>query len=292
MAAGRAIKLGAGSLLGPRELTVQHIQQRIASRYPQAQPLPGRPALDALLQEAGIAWAWDDAGVDSKGVYRPKFSVLDTAKTSTRQRSSPTALPDSLLSPEAEAVQAFADRLSRAVHERRFLVLTVALRDLLRAETAIVQRFPVVRHSLEALLVRAMQATAAAVGARWEVVLQADAAPPESRDWRNLHLLVRRALPAVTQTLLAAERPVLLVYPGLLARYEQIALLETLRDACMQRQDAPGFLVLIAADAQRTLPVLDGKPVPVILASEWARIPETWLTNAPGVKEGYPSSMS
>jgi hypothetical protein len=112
------------------------------------------------------------------------------------------------------------------------------------------------------------------------VVLQADAAPHDSRDWRNLHTLVRRAMPAVEQTLLAAERPVLLVYPGLLARYDQLALLEKLRDACTQRHNAPGFIVLIAADEQRPLPVLDGKPVPVILASEWARIPDAWLTNA------------
>src|SRR5262249_40030481 len=56
MEAARALKLGSGSLLGPKALTVEHIQQRIASRYPQAEPLPGRPALDDLLREAGIEW--------------------------------------------------------------------------------------------------------------------------------------------------------------------------------------------------------------------------------------------
>ena len=65
----------------------------------------------------------------------------------------------------------------------------------------------------------------------------------------------------------------------MLARYEQIQLLEQLRDACLQRRDAPGFIVLIAADEQRQMPVLDGKPIPVILTSEWARIPEAWLEN-------------
>src|SRR5262249_55594601 len=84
MAAARALKLGVGSLLGPRELTVQHIQQRVASRYPQAEPLPGRPALDALLQEAGIAWVWDDAGASGQGVYRPRYRTPDVrSRTST-----------------------------------------------------------------------------------------------------------------------------------------------------------------------------------------------------------------
>jgi hypothetical protein len=112
----------------------------------------------------------------------------------------------------------------------------------------------------------------ARAGARWDIVLQADAAPPDSRDWRNLQILVRRAMTVVEQFLFAADRPVLLVYPGLLARYDQISLLETLREACTQQQrHAPGFLVLVPSDAQRTMPVLDGKPVPVIRASEWAK---------------------
>jgi hypothetical protein len=174
---------------------------------------------------------------------------------------------------------ALETRLQQTVAARRFLVLTVAPRHLLRAEAELVQRFPVTRISLEALLIREMKAVAATAGAKWEVVLKADGAPPQSTDWRRLQLLVRQAMPAVTQTLLAADRPVLLVYPGLLARYDQIQLLETLRDACAQRPDVPGYVVLVASDAQRPLPVLDDKPIPVIHASEWARIPESWLAN-------------
>jgi serine/threonine protein kinase len=286
MAALRAIKLGGGSLLGPRELTVQQIQQRIASRYPQAEPVPGRPALDDLLCEAGLAWVWDDTGDSGQGVYRPQYRAPEVrSRTSTLPRLSTAVPPGDPLSPAAETAQALEERLARAVHERRFLLLTVAPRHLLRAEEEILRRFPVTRLSLEALLLQEMRAVAAAAGARWDVVLQADAAPPDSRDWRNLQLLVRRAIPAVEQTLFTAERSVLLVYPGLLARYDQIPLLEKLRDACTQQHHAPGFLVLVPSDEQRTMPVLDGKPVPVILASEWARIPDAWLTNAHRAQE-------
>jgi hypothetical protein len=285
MPAPRAIKLGVGSLLGPRELTVQQIQQRIASRYPQAEPVPGRPALDDLLREAGIAWVWDDTGDGGRGVYRPPYQSPDARPgTSALPRLSTAALPDDFPSPAAETARALEERLTRAVHERRFLLLSVAPRHLLRAEDEIMRRFPVTRVSLESLLLQEMRAVAAAAGARWEVVLQADAAPYDSRDWRNLQILVRRAMPAVEQALCAAARPVLLVYPGLLARYDQIALLETLREACAQ-QHAPGFLVLVPSDAQRAMPVLDGKAVPVILASEWARIPDAWLSNAHRAQE-------
>ena len=286
MAAARAVKLGLGSLLGPKELTVPQIQQRIASRYPQAEPVPGRPLLDDLLHDAGIDWAWHSAGAEGKGAYRPQYLAPDVpARTSSLPRLSTASQPDAALSPAAEAARSFEERLARAVHERRFLLLTVAPRHLLRAEEEILQRFPVLRLSLETLLLQAMKAVASAAGARWDVVLQADVAPPDSRDWRNLQALVRRAIPAVEHTLFAAAKPVLLVYPGLLARYDQMQLLEKLRDACTQRQNAPGFLVLIASDEQRTMPVLDGKPVPVILASEWARLPEAWLTNAHRAQE-------
>jgi hypothetical protein len=87
-------------------------------------------------------------------------------------------------------------------------------------------------------------------------------------------------MPAVEAALFVSTGPVLLVYPGLLARYNHIQLLERLRDACAQGHAAPGFLVLIASDEQHHLPVLDGKPVPVIHVSEWARIPEAWLEYA------------
>jgi hypothetical protein len=71
----------------------------------------------------------------------------------------------------------------------------------------------------------------------------------------------------------------LLVYSGLLARYDQMPLLGRLREAWGWMYDAPGFIVLVAADEQRHMPVLDGKLIPVILASVWAPIPEAWLEN-------------
>jgi hypothetical protein len=274
MEAGRALKLGIGSLLGPKELTVAEIRQRIASRYPSAEPIPEPPVLDDLLRGAGIELVWDSAGAGGRDCYRPRYLLHEISSTATTLPRLSTAMQPGLsMDPETGAAQALEERLASAVTGRRFLVLTVAQRYLMRAEEEIVRRFPVTRMNLEALLLQETKATAAALGARWEVVLQADASAPESADWRRLQTLVRRAMPAVEQALLTAAGPVLLVYPGLLARYDQMPLLERLREACGRKSDAPGFIVLIAADEQRHMPVLDGKPIPVILTSEWARIP-------------------
>ena len=53
----------------------------------------------------------------------------------------------------------------------------------------------------------------------WQVVLGADGSARDSRAWRNLQRLVGYALPGVEAELLTRTGPVLLVHPGLLARW-------------------------------------------------------------------------
>ena len=175
-----ALKLGLGSLLGPQQLTVDAIRQRIASRYPAAEPIPEPPLLDDLLREAGIELVWDGDGADGRGCYRSRYLLHEPSSTATTLPRYSTALqPGRSPSPDVDAARALEERLAAALTDHRFLVLTVAQRYLLRAEDELVRRFAVTRMSLESMLLQEMKATAAAVGARWEVVLQADAATPE-----------------------------------------------------------------------------------------------------------------
>ena len=53
MDAARALKLSPGALYGVARLSVDQVRERVASRYPEAATLPGRPALDDLLAAAG-----------------------------------------------------------------------------------------------------------------------------------------------------------------------------------------------------------------------------------------------
>ena len=68
----------------------------------------------------------------------------------------------------------------------------------------------------------------------------------------------------------------LLVYAGLLARYEQMDLLERLRDKIGRRDGIPGLWLLVPGDHQA---LMDGKAVPVLSPGQRARIPESWLEN-------------
>src|SRR5690606_28663196 len=74
MSAPRALKLALGALAGVRELTLEQIRERVHGRYPDAEALPGRPALDDLLRDAGWPFRWDEAA----GVYRPPHAILTT----------------------------------------------------------------------------------------------------------------------------------------------------------------------------------------------------------------------
>jgi len=190
------------------------------------------------------------------------------------------SLSGQLATSKIEDAWVLEERIQKAVEQKRFLVLSVAPKLLLRAERELLQRFPVQRVSVEALVIAQMKALAEQAGASWEVVLRADSTARGSKNWRNLVTLVRRAIPAVEQRLLESEETVLVTYSGLLARYEQLDMLDRLRDASERREGTPGFLVLLPVDQQTNMPVIDGTPLPVVLASQWARLTETWVTNS------------
>ena len=102
---------------------------------------------------------------------------------------------------------------------------------------------------------------------------------PQGRHWPNLLQLVKPAVAAVEKHLLAQPRPVLLMYPGLIARYGQLEFLDHLRDGSGRRGSVPGLWLLVASDHQSTLPTIDGKPVPVLGHGQWAWVPDAWLEN-------------
>ena len=81
---------------------------------------------------------------------------------------------------------------------------------------------------------------------------------------------------AIEQQLLAADRTMLVVYAGLLARYDQMGLLSRLSQKVGRRDGIPGLWLLLPGDHQA---LIDGKPVPLISPGQRARIPESWLQN-------------
>lgn len=275
--AERALRLGANTLLGARRLSVEQLHARIHSRFPMAQRLPGRPALDALLQQIEFPLQWHSAGDGLPAGYAmPQQSTGATRCTSTLRRMT-TAMHADADGEAARHARQFDDTVRRALQTGRVLLVTADMRRVEEAADELCKHYELAAVSLDQLLIDALKAQAGQIGADWRVVRQADAAEPGSADWRRLKVLVERALPPVLAQLRDDARPLLVQHLGLLVRYGQLGLVQHLRDAAQPGQ-RPARLLLLPGDSHQP-PVLDGVALPVITPADWAHLPKPWLEN-------------
>lgn len=289
MDAGRAIKLSHGGLVGVRLLTADQVRQRVNSRYPLAAPLPGRPQLDKLLSDAGLELAWNPdhpGGGAYVSTARNVLSVSDVTHTPSRYQTivhtpaTPTPLfRPTYVDPEVAEARDFEDRLRYAEQHGSFLALTVKSCSYQRAREELTDRFKTRPLDLERVLIEALRQAAGEVGADWNVVVNADAASPQSADWRNLnHLIAGKVIPRVEEALIQGDRTVLTYHLNWLQRYGQVEMLSRLAQA-VQDGRLHGAWLLIPASPQTEMPLLDGVAVPVITNNQWACVPESWCQN-------------
>lgn len=289
MSAARAARLARAALLGAGTLSEDDIRSRVRTRFPAAEPLPARPALDDLLRDA-VGLEWFPGGPGAAGApLAPGFKVRTPEPVAPATALSPSgprfrtgtaaAVPD-----EARALaENTQDRLERHAKNGGYLVLTVPPSHQQRAITALddIGATPV---SIDAVLIGALRDHAATKGIKWdEAILAADAGGPSGDRWTRLLSVVRDAIVPVRDQLLRGPEHVLLTYPGLLARYDTLGLLDDLRERAT-RQPEPGqtlrtLWVLIAADDPDALPTVGGKAVPVTTGAERLALPEAWLRN-------------
>ena len=287
--AARALRLARTALLGAGTLSEDDVRTRVRIRFPAAEPLPGRPALDELLSEA-VGLEWFSGGPGPTGApLAPGFLVppppgvaAATAVTISGDRfgtGTTAEVPD-----EARAAAEIAqDRLERHAKGGGFRVITVRASQQQRAISSLsgLGATPV---SIDALVIGALRRHAAAKGIKWDqAILAADAGGPGGERWARLLTVVRDALVPVRAGLLNGPDHVLLTHPGLLARYDALGLLDELRERTT-RQPEPGqtlrtLWVLVPADDPDALPTVQGKAVPITSSAEHFALPDAWLRN-------------
>jgi serine/threonine protein kinase len=280
LSAERALRLGANTLLGARRLSVAQLHSRIHSRFSHAEPLPGRPALDHLLTRIEFPLQWHEASEGQPaGFAMPVNSTGLTRHTSTLRRVTTAFQGGDLSSPEAQQAMQFEATIRRALASRRTLIVTCALPHVELAARELSLQLGVDTLSLDRLLIDTMHVQARQHGADWRVVLQADRAQPDSADWRRLTTLVHQAMSQVAQHLKDDPRPLIVQHLGLLVRYGQIGLIQSLRDAATSTQ-MPARLLMVPGDSQQA-PTLDSVTLPVITPADWAYLPKAWLERRP-----------
>ena len=272
-----ALRLSLGALTGAEVLTEAEIRTRVRGRFPEASPLPPRPDLDALLQEANADRTWlEPAGRDA-GYYSRAVSDTGTGTVAIVRHGTLAPAPDA--TPEVLNARAIEDKIVYAAERGIFLALTVEPRRARDAEAELLRRFAREAVSLERLMLRAMRAEAEARRVQWPKALAADAASRESADHKNLLRLASRAAPRVKDEILGLRAPALLTRPGLIARYDLMEMLVAFSQAS-GASGGPPSLSLLIPQAGQGLPQIDGTVLPVISAANWARLTEPWLANA------------
>jgi hypothetical protein len=113
----------------------------------------------------------------------------------------------------------------------------------------------------------------------WDTIQTADGTDRSSADWDNLLQLVARVAPKLADDLASRSDHLLVVHPGLIARYDQMAILETLRDKVGHDAPCPGLWLLVATDGQNDMPKLDHAEIPLITTSQRAKVSEAWIDN-------------
>ena len=287
----RALRLARQSLASAQALTVDEVHSRVRGRFPLV-ALPDRPALDEALRGAEVAVTWHDAAgsfVRSDtvvGNLSSMTSVVSRQPTRTTPlRSTPAAGVD--VDPEVEEARGIERRLQRSLEHGGFLALRVATSQGPAARKALVHftgaPHRMVTVDLERWFLAELRAAADARRVAWDRVLSADLAPIGSTDHTNLRILTRAAADRLEARVAEAGPRVLAWNPGMLAVYDELGLIDRLRERAGRGDSGVQTLWLVvygsSVDAK---PTIDGHPVPVLGASEWLDLTEPWLANRHG----------
>lgn len=280
-----ALKLASGALAGLEQIPVRELQQRVHDRYPAAELLADRPFLDQLVDKAELGLIWNpeaeyDRELHLKGAYVrrrsdefPTASGLSLLSSSSRGHSARRARSE-----DQEVIEACEQRLAANRANRGYLVIQCEHDWGMLAVEALTTAYPELqRVDIETDLLASMQAFATRMNIDWATVVVADAAKPGTTDAENLRRLVKEALKPITKRLVAATAPLLLTNLGLLARYDQITVLDTLRDCAGTLNGPPGVWVMAPVAGFMTHPSIDGVAVPIIGSHQTMCLDRRWI---------------
>jgi serine/threonine protein kinase len=270
MAAERAIKLAANSLLGLQEFDRASVERRIKSRYPHAGELPQDPAeLERLLVAAGLAVKWDG----DRARFVTQFSA---GVTSGSTHYTLDARP--LTAPDAQQCRQIDLLITQALQKGRLFTLSVDPRYMSRAAELLMSRFGLELIDVDDVVLRELEAFAAENRIDWSVLLAADAASPHSVDADNFATVLKEVWPRIEARLRTGARPGLLVNLGLLARWQKTKLFADLYDDCLRGKRAALVALVAGPMTAGGAPVLDNVAVPVAIGdANYAYLPSAWL---------------
>lgn len=287
--AARALALAQGTLVGASSLSIEELRSRVASRYPRAERLPDHElALGALLHEADVRLVWESGGgPHGSGAFVPTalplgLTALGTPYSLRRGLTTTAAAPSS--DPATTQAERFTAHLGAAAADGGLLALACPPRLLMRARERLLAEHPLTEVDLEAVLLRHIKRICATEGIAWSTISQTDAAGPDGAHWGMLLALLDDALTATREELLDTPGLALVRGLGALARYRRLNLIARLGTEAAGRP-LRGWWLLVPDAGGAGPPTVDGQPIEVTSAAQWARIPAGWARHSVPRKE-------
>lgn len=275
MPATRALELSVQAL-SSSELTPEEIQARVRARYPEAQALPARPALDRLVESLSLRW-----DTKSKKYTRPQASgssSLLSEQSSIQRRA--TVMPGSRsMSEQSITAQDFEETVVGVLQDRKLRVLAVNLAYMPDAVIQLERVLKTTALEVDRLLVAQMEAHMQEKGGSAEVLWKTDAEGPEGKAWSRLLTVARAASEHVVAKLVPSEEPLLLVQMGLLARYELGDFIARLVEANQGDQTQAIVVLNPAHDSARQDVLNDSLHISGLLPGQSSWIPRDWIEN-------------
>ncbi len=275
LSAARALELAAGAL--GSGVTPEDVRRAVATRYPEAEALPDRPALDPLLSSLKLQW---DEGIG-------KYLRLDLRSTASHTEALPSgrtathfAAIANPITAEQIAAAEFEDRMKRARAARSFRLLDVNRAFAEDAAERLASRLGARTISLDQAITDRAWARIAEQGADLAPFVEADR-QGEGPIWKILRddVLAPAALDVLRELRAGGTTPVVLVHPGILARYRLGEFFDEL-DRMARAEEGPAiFLVNPSPDASTLQPIhaLNGALDVSVPASQHVRIPREWI---------------
>jgi hypothetical protein len=219
---------------------------------------------------------WDEgSGSYLRPGERPNTEHTSLANSLVR----PPTLPSSqrALDPQYIAIDEFEEKL-RITRDRKTLkVLGVNAAYAQIAALALTRTFGLRRVSLDQALSEAIHAVMKEQEVKDDVLYAADAAGPGGDDWPELRSVVEQAAERVAQQLFPADEPLLLVQPGLLARYRLNGFLRRLLEASRDPKCAALLLLVPSRDRGGVPKINETLVIPEVGQPQTLWIPSAWL---------------
>lgn len=230
--AQEAIRLTLAGISAARlQLTPDLLADRVAGRFPDAEALPARPALDRLVTAVDPTLSWNGIGYGSP--TETTGSLLST-------QHGLTVLGTRLVGQPFDAIDA---RLRASLAADGYLTLAVDPRRQDQATRVLAATYGLTVVNLTEALMAAAKQLAATSGVDWGFLLAVDAKDANSLDRSQLDRFVGEALGSVLPAILEGPEPLLLVDAAPLGRYRQQRWLADMADLTTKRPAARWLLV-------------------------------------------------